>query len=751
MGRFARLPLFILVLLATVNAVFAAEEPASTEAASAQGAQSSAPSRPRIGLVLSGGGARGAAHVGVLKVIEELRIPIDAVAGTSMGAGVGGLYASGMSAAEVEHLLKSVDWQDSFSDRPPRRDLGFRRKQDDRNFLVRYGLGIKSDGFKLPKGLVQGQKLAQILRGATLPVAEISNFDRLPVPFRAVATDLETGAPVVMGNGDLVTAMRASMSAPGVFLPTERDGRMLVDGGLTHNLPVDVARQMGVDILIVVDVSFSLYSREEMTSPLDITNQAAAIMIRKSTLEDRAKLTDDDILIDPLLGSFRSTNFAQVDQARIMGELAARAATPRLINLSLDQEGYAAYLASRNPREIEAPYIDFVRGDPASARYESRVTSMLSDQVGKPLDKAWVERRISDLYALDLFETVDYSIVEDDGKTGLEFRLRRKSWGPNYIRFGLNLIDDFEGNSRYNVAARFIVTELNELGGEWLSDIQIGDNPRFFSEFYQPLAFTSRYFVAPNVRVESRNLEVRDAQERISVYRVRESEGGLDFGRELGDWGEWRLGVLRGNSSSRVRIGDGLSLDENSNNGGYFARVSYDKLDSRFFPRYGEQFEMQWTGQRENVGADRHSDRVSAGALVARSRGRNTLIFSANIGSTLNSDTFAQDYFTLGGFLNLSGLRPGELSGPHFGIGRLQYYRKVSRGGEGVLDVPLYAGFSVEAGNVWQQRDDARFGNLRKNGSVFLGADTILGPIYLGAGSDSKGESGFYLFLGRTF
>jgi NTE family protein len=200
-----------------------------------------------------------------------------------------------------------------------------------------------------------------------------------------------------------------------------------------------------------------------------------------------------------------------------------------------------------------------------------------------------------------------------------------------------------------------------------------------------------------------------------------------------------------------VRIGDLTLPQENTNNGGYFARFSYDKVDSRFFPRHGEQFDMQWQGQRENLGADRETDRVAISALVARSVGRHSLIFSANAGSTLNSQTFPQDYFSLGGFLNLSGLRPGELSGPHFGIGRLTYYHRLGTNGGGVFDVPLYAGLSFETGNVWQIRSDARYGDLRKNASVFIGADTILGPVYLGAGGDSHGESAFYLFLGRTF
>ncbi|HSN72108.1 MAG TPA: patatin-like phospholipase family protein, partial [Steroidobacteraceae bacterium] len=273
--RLAVLPVHTLVALMA----FAAGHDASAKDVDASSAASS-PDRQRIGLVLSGGGARGTAHVGVLKVIEQLNVPIDVIAGTSMGAVVGGLYASGMSAAEIEDLFTSVNWQDAFQDRPPREELNFRRKQDDRNFLVRYALGITEEGLVLPKGLVQGQKLAQILRRATLPVAGVQDFDDLPIAFRAIATDFETGEAVVLGSGDIVSAMRASMSAPGVFMPVERGGRLLVDGGLVQNLPVDVARAMGVDVVIAVDVSVPLYAKDEVVSPLIATNQMVAIMIR---------------------------------------------------------------------------------------------------------------------------------------------------------------------------------------------------------------------------------------------------------------------------------------------------------------------------------------------------------------------------------------------------------------------------------------------------------------------------------------
>lgn len=730
--------LALTALLASTTPLIAADSPASDD-------------RPRIGLVLSGGGARGAAHVGVLKVIDEMRIPIDAIAGASMGAVVGGLYASGMSAVEIEELIRSLNWQDAFQDRPPREELGFRRKQDNREFLVRYALGVTEEGFVLPRGLVQGQKLEQVLRNVALPVAEIQDFDRLPIPFRAIATDLETGEAVVMKSGDLVTAMRASMSAPGVFAPAQRDGRLLVDGGLVENLPIDIARAMGVDRLIVVDVSFPLHAREGLTSPLEVTNQAFAIMIRSRTREQREKLTTADVVIDPPLGRLPSADFGRVPHALSAGEAAADEMRARLADLSLGESQYAAYLADRNPRSLHTPTIEFVRADASSTEYAPLIEATMKDLVGEPLDKDLIRRRLSALYALDRFETIDYSLIEENGRAGLELELRRKSWGPNYVRFGLNLEDDFAGNSRYNAALRVIFTELNGLGAEWLTDLQIGENPKVFTEFYQPLSLASRYFIAPHLDFEERSVfELRD-RDRVAEYRVRTMQGGLDVGREISNWGEIRLGVRRGEGRSRLLIGDPALPTDEFERGGYFARFSYDKLDSIFFPRHGQQFELEWRGERENVGADEDFDGFTSSWLVARSFDRHTLIFSADAGTTVDAALAPENFFSLGGFLNLSGLPPGFLSGPHYGIARLMYYRRIGRGGEGVLDFPAYAGVSLEAGNTWNTRGEMSVDDLRKNGSIFFGVDSPLGPVYLATGFDEQGEKAFYLFLGRTF
>jgi len=362
-----------------------------------------------------------------------------------------------------------------------------------------------------------------------------------------------------------------------------------------------------------------------------------------------------------------------------------------------------------------------------------------------------VRSKLSSLYALDRFETIDYSLVDDDaGRAGLQLDLRRKSWGPNYVRMGLNLEDDFEGNSRYNAAVRFIATELNALGGEWLTDIQIGENPKFFTEFYQPLSLASRYFIAPQFDFEERSVFELRNNDRVAEYRVREVSGGVDFGREISNWGEIRFGVHRGTGHRRVLIGDPSLPATEFDRGGYFTRFSYDKLDSIFFPRHGQQFDIEWSAQRENIGADSDFDIVRTSWLIARSFDRHTFIFWTDEGTTVDALATPENSFTLGGFLNLSGLTPGFLSGPHYAIGRLIYYRRVGRGGSGVLDLPAYAGVSVEAGNTWLDRKDM-FSDMRLNGSVWFGLDTPLGPVYLAVGADEGGDKAFYLFLGRTF
>ena len=710
---------------------------------------------PRIGLVLSGGGSRGLAHVGVLQVLEQLKVPIDAIVGTSMGAVVGGLYASGMSADEIDRFLRGIDWNNAFRDRPARETLNFRRKQDDREFLVRFPLGLRGGGFRVPRGLIQGQRLTQTLRLTTLPVATVDDFDELPTPFRAIAADLETGERMVLERGDLTAAMRASMSAPGVFAPVEIDGRLLVDGGIVENLPVDVIKQMGVDVVIAVDVGFQPVRRKELTSAIAVSNQAITLMMLRETLRQKELLTEGDVLIEPALGSLQSTDFTDAGRTIGFGRTATQAAAGRLASLSLDEADWQRYQVARSDVTIGEAVVHFVRTDQQSERYRERIRAELKPVIGKPLDPREMDERLSHFYGSDNFESLDYRLVRDGVLTGIEVSARRKSWGPNYLRFGLELQDDFEGGNSFNAGVRAQVTEVNRYGAEWQTDLQVGENSRFATEFYQPIGYASDWFVVPRLLSERRNFDIIADGERLATYRVHARELEFDVGREFGSWGELRAGVVRGDGDRDLVVGDpldpGLPPRTSFDRGEALLRFSVDRLDDIYFPRHGELFALQWNAPRHGLGASEDGDRVSLDWTLARSRGRSTYILAAAGGAHVSGPANqVQDFYSLGGLFNLSGLSPDEISGPHFGIGRAIYYRRIGRGQEGLFDVPTYIGASLELGNVWQRRSDASFDNALVNGAAFLGFDTFLGPVYVAAGFGEGGHKSFYLLLGRV-
>lgn len=718
-------------------------------------ANDSRPARPRIGLVLSGGGARGAAHVGVLKTLEALHVPVDAIAGTSMGAVVGGLYASGMSAAQIEKELDTIDWADAFRDRPQRSRLNFRRKLEDRDFLVQLPLGFRDGRFQLPRGLIQGQKLTQLLRELTMPVADVAGFDALPTPFRAVATDLETGTAVTLKDGDLATALRASLSAPGIFAPVERDGRLLVDGGVANNLPIDVMREMGVDRLIVVDVGNPLASRASLDDVTTVANQMLAIMMRREGQQQLATLSADDVVITPDLPRISSYDFSNLIKAVRLGEQAAGVQRARLARLSVPPAQYAAYQAARQ-HPATLPTIREVRVDGQSQAFARQVDDFFGALEGRPLDLALLHRRANRYYGQGLIESLDYRLLPVPGEANaanMEFQVRPNSWGPTYVRFGLRLQDDFRGNSSFDAATRVLFTELNALGAEWLWDAQVGGNPRLGSQLYLPLTPRRRWFLEPSALFQIRAVPEFDADdEQVGELRVRSLRFGGSVGRELGQSAELRAGVEREFGSSRVRLGDVSEPATDFTHNELFTRFSYDSLDSVAFPRDGQSITAQWRRQLSGRSLDRVSDSVSLDVRIARSWGRNTFIAWGSAGTLLNDEfADARSYFPLGGFLNLSGIAADSLIGPHYSIGRLVYFRKVGSGGEGFLNVPMYAGLSLEAGNTWANRTDMSLSGARKDMSLFFGLDTFVGPAWFAIGLDSRGAHAFYLSVGRGF
>jgi NTE family protein len=704
--------------------------------------------RLRVGLVLGGGGARGAAHIGVLRELERMRIPIDAIAGTSMGAIVGGLYASGMSVDELEKLVAEMDWAAAMSDEPERSDLRFRRKQDARNFPIDLDIGLEHGRLRLPLGMVQGQKLDLILRKLTLPVSHFSDFDDLPIPFRAIASDIETGEMHVMHSGDLALAIRASMSVPGVLAPVSVDGHMLVDGGLVGNLPVDIVRDMGVDVVIAVDVEFPLYTLAELQSAITVSEQMLTILIRKETLRQIEKLGDDDVLIRPKLGTFGSANFGDIVQAIEPGARAAREQEPHLARLAMPEADFAAWQSERAQPESADERLAFVRVEHDSRLSARVLESRLGVRAGDPIDAAELSAEAAQLHALDVFEKVNYRLVDENGEIGVVFDANAKSWGPNFLNFGFTLEDDFEGATNFDLRARLTRPAVNRYGGEWRADLRLGTEPQLLTEFYQPLRSDSRLFVAPYIDFDQSNFNAFAGSDIAARLRVTELTGGVDFGAEIGNSGEFRLGVFRGGGEARVTIGDPAIPNPDFETGGFRGLLRFDSFDKPWFPTNGMRADLEWTQSLKELGGDDRYDIIDLSVEAVRTRGKSTVGFGLDFQTTLSFDGAVQDLFRLGGFQRLSGYERGAVSGPHAAVAKLLFYRRVGDSPGGLFDAPVYLGASLETGNVWESRTDMSVDSTLLHGSLFVGFDSYVGPMLFAAGIGQGGLTNFYLVIG---
>src|SRR5512139_632827 len=587
--------------------------------------QTSQASRPKIGLVLAGGGAKGAAHVGVLKVLEEMHIPIDYVAGTSMGSIIGGLYASGMSPEEIEREIQKIDWKDVFIDEPNREDRSFRRKQDDRLYVFKAKPGFNKGKVELPLAYIHGQKFDLQLNRLTERVSQIKDFDRLPIPFRAVATDLETGKEVVLKSGNLARSLRASMAVPGAFDPVDIDGKLLVDGGISNNVPVSVARAMGADIVIVSDLGSDLLTREQITSALSVAGQMVNFLFALNSQQQLRSLGPRDVLITSKLGDIGAGSFDRIGEAMPIGEQAARRAEESLRRYSLSQADYSRYLAARGTPKPESGVVAFVRIENQSKISDEVIASYITAKPGEPLDIAQLEHDIQQIYGLEIFESVRYELTKEDGKTGVIIQAREKPWGPGYLQFGMITSSNFEGDEAFRMGVTYTRTQINSLNGEWRIGGQIGDEPGLFTEIFQPLDPAARYYLSGRCGYLSRNINVFDsAGNNIAEARARGYAMDLGAGRQFGTWGELRLGYHREAGDLDVGIGAPIP-GRDFDTGQFYVRLTDDKLDSVYFPTKGHVGQAEWRISREDFGADTNFDQVDLAYHQAYSWGRNTL------------------------------------------------------------------------------------------------------------------------------
>ncbi|MHC8315556.1 patatin-like phospholipase family protein [Pseudomonas sp. LB3P31] len=712
--------------------------------------QAAEPARPKVGLVLSGGAARGLAHIGVLKALEEQGIQIDAIAGTSMGAVVGGLYASGYKIDELEKLALNIDWQQALSDAPPRADVPFRRKQDDRDFLVKQKLSFRDDGsLGLPLGVIQGQNLALMLESLLAHASDTRDFDKLPIPFRAVATDIASGEKVVFRKGHLPQVIRASMSIPAVFAPVELDGRLLVDGGMTDNIPLDVAREMGVDVAIVVDIGTPLRSRKELATVVDVLNQSITLMTRRNSEEQLAALHKDDILIQPSLASFGVTDFGRAEEMIDAGYRATKILDARLARLKPAQALDPGLSAARAPSE-RTPIITAIKVENDSKVGDDVIRYYIHQHIGQPLDLGRLQTDMGTLYGLDYFEQVQYRVAHKGQAHTLIISARGKRSGTDYLRLGLNLSDDMRGDSAFNLGASYRVNGINRLGAEWLTRAQIGDRQELYTEFYQPLDVGSRYFIAPYAAFDAQNVEAILDNDPIAQYRVERYGFGLNVGRQIGNSGEVRLGVGEAWGKADVRIGDQDLPSESFNEGFYELKYSFDSLDNVYFPHAGEDFGLAFRQYEPGLGSDNRYQQWELKLDKALSSGPDTFILGGRYGRTLNDANVVTSSFLLGGARQLSGFREDAISGQNISLMRGVYYRRLTPRSYLPLDFPLYVGGSLERGRAWNNDNEFDSGYINA-ASVFIGFDTPLGPLNFSYGFNDADEQAVYLNLGQTF
>jgi NTE family protein len=655
----------------------------------------------------------------------------------------------------LQKELQGLDWAEVFASRVDRPHLSQRRKEEDYAFSGAVELGFRDGEFRAPQGTVSTRVLEVLLRRLTLPVRHIDRFDGLPIPYRAVATDMETGEAVVMKDGDLAQAMRASMSVPGVFAPIERGDRLLGDGGLINNLPVDVARSMGAQRVIAVNVGTPLAPRSSLNSLVGLTGQMINILTEQNVKRSLASLWDDDLLITPDLQDLSSGDFTKAAEIIRAGELAAEAALPRLRAWSLSPELYAHWQARRQTMDLPPPRVMALRFEGATVSHPERYLPVLASRVGEPFDTTKAVRDTRLLAASGDYARVDFRL--DPGSVGdsLVFVLEEKPWGPNYFRIGLDLSTDATGESHFNLRISHNRHWLNERGGEWRNQLTFGRTPRLMSEWYQPLSLqigtATDWFASGWVEALGRPTSLyNEAGDKRAQLQRRSITTGLDLGRPWGRKGEMRLGfwhqTWRWHEELSALELDPDLLQRTQRIQGLKLSGRWDLLDDANFPKSGWRTTI--TGL---VGSQRGTSttvqRLELDSSRADSWGIDTLNLAFRAAASRQGREQLGGVYTLGGYQQLSGLQPDQLGGNALVLGRATWYRRLT-------DAPVFTrgwfvGASLEAGNTWPDARDFKLSQLRWASSVFVGADTGLGPLYLALGSAQRGSTAVYLFIGR--
>jgi NTE family protein len=703
--------------------------------------------RPRVGLVLGGGGARGAAHIGVLEVLEKLHVPVDCVAGTSMGGLVAGAYAAGLTPMIMREQLAKADWDDLFQDSPAFSEQRFRKKVLDRRFLPASESGIGPDGIKYQTGIVTGQKIKLFfnqLVGDYLGEREIS---ALPLPLSIIATDIVHGERVVLRQGSLTSAMRASMSVPGLMSPVEINGQKLVDGGLVDNVPIGEARERcRADVVIAVNVGSPLLKAEEIGSLLSVSVQMINILTEQNVGRSLATLKPTDILVQPDLEGISAGDFKRTSETADRGARAAEALADRLRALAVSAAEYAAWAEPIRLARGNAPKIDEIEIAGLKVVNPAMVQRHLQSRLGEPADPAIINSDLLRTYGDGYYEHVDYSLDTLRGRNILRVTPLEKSWGPDYLRYGVNLDSNFETDSTYNVRLAYQKTWINRLGGEFLAGAEIGSHSGVAVDLYQPVDEEQRYFIETSLGFVNKPAPVYENNDKIAVYRVTDTTARIGAGVNLGLLGQLRAGWQEDWFKSRLDTGSPFLPEESIRYGGWYARLEVDQTDRLYFPTSG------WTSTNRYF--DSQTDdysRLDANLSVYTNVGDWVLGSRLSYQGSPVGELPVYDLGSLGGFGNMTAFAVGQLRGDDMKYGQLRAERIIGRLPMG-LRGDLRLGVTLEAAKIGRPFTETNLDGWINSTALYLGGETPLGPVYLGYGYSSSGSTGgysnLYLFLG---
>jgi NTE family protein len=721
----------------------------TTGAEPGQTSADSSSKRPRIGLVLAGGGAKGGAHVGVLKVLEEYHVPIDCIAGTSIGALVGAGYASGIPAPELEKFVVGIDWK-SVVGGVGQRDLKtIEQKRAGVTYSNNIEMGIKDGGVTFPGGLVNTSGIEDLLRSYVAQSRMQPSFDSLPIPYRAVATDMITGDMVVIDHGDLATAMRASMAIPGAFAPVISGPYILSDGGMVRNIPVDVARELCADVVIVVNLVEPAANPAKLQSAASLIGRSMDVMIEANETLQLKTLTAQDIRIDVPMGDIGTADFERIPEAIPLGEAAARAVADSLAQFAIPAAEYAAWRAEVTSDQTVDATVAAVRFEGLKRVNPEYLDYRAEVQPGDTVDSEAISAEAKRMSAQQDIESVAYQLEGDPKQPTLVWLPKEKRWGPNYLNFDLGLYTSTGDDLYFNIYAKHTRTWLNRLGAEWRNEIQLGYESLVSSSFYQPLTVSQKYFVEPRLSWWRTLENIYDDGDRLARYSFNNYGANVDVGFNLSHMAQIRVGYMYTQRETQVDLGSPLLPEDTSDDAGLAISATYDSRDTPFNASKGLAFALEYLQSEESLGATRDWQRIEAGlgwAVPVPFR-KDVVWLNLAGGSDLGSDLPWDRNFMIGGPGSFPGYELGEIRAEDYWIAAGSYLWEVKEISS-IRNQALYLGFRLQAGETFD-RLDLIDDDIAYGGSVYLTGRTPVGPLTIGVGTTSTGSTSLWLAVGR--